>query len=126
MNLDLGSSSGSSSLLLCFALSWDFTLNVFECMTPVGMEIGVAESPALETHSWRGQCEGRETYMLSKAMVIGVLDFVKVVLVELADKGSKVGVFEHAWKNGSGEFIHVLDECEWRAGHGPEERRGAL
>ena len=50
--------------------------------------------------------------MFPKVIVIRVFDFVKVVFVELTDKGSKVGVFEHAWKNGGGEFIHVLGECE--------------
>jgi len=50
--------------------------------------------------------------MFPKVIVIRVFDFVKVVFVELTDKGSKVGVFEHAWKNGGGEFIHVLDKCE--------------
>jgi len=59
--------------------------------------------------------------MFSKVIVIRVFDFVEVVLVELTDKGSKVGVFEHAWKNGGGEFIHVLDGCELFGGQ--EEER---
>ena len=33
---------------------------------------------------------------------------MKVILVELADKGSKVGVFEHPREDGLCEFIHIL------------------
>ena len=29
-------------------------------------------------------------------------------------------MFEHAWKDGGGEFIHVLDECELFGGQWEE------
>ena len=34
--------------------------------------------------------------------------FMEIVLVELPNETRKVGVFEHAWKDGLCEFIHVL------------------
>lgn len=46
--------------------------------------------------------------MLSVLAVVGVLDFMKVILVELADKGSEIGVFEHARQDGLCELVHVL------------------
>ena len=35
-------------------------------------------------------------------------DLVKVILVELADEGSKIGVFEHPRENGLCELVHIL------------------
>ena len=35
---------------------------------------------------------------------------MKVVLVELADKGGEIGVLEHAGEDGLCEFVHVLDD----------------
>ena len=38
-------------------------------------------------------------------------DLVKVVFVELADEGGKVGVLEHAREDGLCKLVHVLGEC---------------
>ena len=35
---------------------------------------------------------------------------MKVVLVELADKGGEIGVLEHAGEDGLCELVHVLDD----------------
>ena len=48
--------------------------------------------------------------MFTKLWFIAVLDFVKIVFVELAYKRSKVGVFEETGEDGFCEFVHVL-EC---------------
>lgn len=55
--------------------------------------------------------EREQTYVFSELVVICVLDFVKVVFVQLTNKGSKVGVFEHSRKDRLCEFVHVLG-CE--------------
>lgn len=43
-----------------------------------------------------------------RLIALGVLDLVKVVLVELAYKRSKVGVLKVFWQNRLGEFVHIL------------------
>ncbi len=35
---------------------------------------------------------------------------MKVVFVQLSYKTRKIGVFEHSWKDGFGEFVHVFDD----------------
>lgn len=37
-------------------------------------------------------------------------DLVEIVLVELADKGRKVRMFEHPRENGLCELVHVLSQ----------------
>lgn len=58
------------------------------------MEVGMSESPTL----------------LAKLAVVWILDFMKVVFVELANKGGKIGVFEHAREDGLCKIVHVLDD----------------
>jgi len=48
--------------------------------------------------------------MFAKLIVVGALDFVKVILVQLPDEGGKVGVFEHPGQDRFCEFVHVLDD----------------
>jgi hypothetical protein len=36
-------------------------------------------------------------------------DLVEIILVELANEGSKVGVLEHPRENGLCELVHILD-----------------
>jgi len=48
--------------------------------------------------------------MLPKLIVVGVLDLVKVVLVQLPDERGEVGVFEHPRQDRFCEFVHVLDD----------------
>jgi len=47
--------------------------------------------------------------MFPKLAVVGVLDLVKVILVELANEGSKIGVFKHPREDGLCELVHILD-----------------
>ena len=47
--------------------------------------------------------------MFAKLIVVGVLDLVEVVLVQLPDKRGKVGVFEHPGQDRFCELVHVLD-----------------
>jgi len=48
--------------LLCFALSGDLALYIFECVAPVGMKVWVAEGPALERNQGRrGEKTGEGT-----------------------------------------------------------------
>ena len=47
--------------------------------------------------------------MFAKLIVVGVLDLVEIVLVELPDEGSKVGVLEHPRQDRFRELVHVLD-----------------
>jgi len=47
--------------------------------------------------------------MFPKLAVVGVLNLVKVILVELANKGSKIGMFKHPREDGLCELVHVLD-----------------
>ena len=49
-------------------------------------------------------CSGRKRAKKARTYL------VKVVLVELADKGGKVGVLEHAGEDGLGKLVHVLDD----------------
>jgi hypothetical protein len=49
-------------------------------------------------------------YMFAKLIVVGVLDLVKVILVQLPDERGKVGVFEHPGQDRFCEFVHVLDD----------------
>jgi hypothetical protein len=48
------------------------------------------------------------TYVFTKLGVVAVLDFVKVIFVELANERGKVGVFEETREDGFREFVHVL------------------
>jgi len=48
--------------------------------------------------------------MLAKLIVVGVLDLVKVILVQLPDERGEVGVFEHPRQYRFCEFVHVLDD----------------
>jgi hypothetical protein len=54
---------------------------------------------------WRGN-----THMFAKLIVVGVLDLVEVILVQLPDERGKVGVFEHPGQDRFCEFVHVLDD----------------
>lgn len=93
----VSSSGGSGGLGLGLGMlscGRDLPLDVFQSLPPIGMEIWVTKSPAV----------------VSKLVIVYVLDLVKVVLVQLAYKGSKVGVFEHSWEDGFGEFVHVFDD----------------
>lgn len=57
----------------------------------------------------RGRGE-EDAYVFAELALVCILDLMEIVLVELTDKGCKVGVFEHAWKDGFREFVHVLDD----------------
>ena len=69
----------------------------------------MAERPALyetEVRLRKNRGEGREerregeknaTNMFPKLVIIRVLDFMKVVLVQLTHERRKIGVLEHAW-----------------------------
>lgn len=46
--------------------------------------------------------------MIAELVVVGVLDLVEIILVQLAHKAGEVGVLEHAGQYGFCEFIHVL------------------
>ena len=48
--------------------------------------------------------------MFPKLIVVGALDLVEVILVQLPDEGSEVGVFEHPGQDRFCEFVHVLDD----------------
>ena len=48
--------------------------------------------------------------MFAKLIVVGVLDLVKIVFVQLPDERSKVGVLEHPGQDRFCEFVHVLDD----------------
>ena len=48
--------------------------------------------------------------MFTKLIVVGVLDLMKVVLVQLPDERGKVGVFKHPRQDRFCEFVHVLDD----------------
>ena len=48
--------------------------------------------------------------MFAKLIVVGVLDLVEVVLVQLPDERGKVGVFEHPGQDRFCELVHVLDD----------------
>ena len=52
---------------------------------------------------WRLPAEEGEKRKIKKKTYL-----VKVVLVELADEGSKIGVFEHPREDGLCELVHVL------------------
>jgi len=69
-----------------------FTLDILKRIATVSVEVWMAKGPAV----------------FPKLAFVGVFDLVKVVLVELANKGRKVGVFEHPRQNGLCEFVHVL------------------
>jgi hypothetical protein len=48
--------------------------------------------------------------MFAKLIVVGVLDLVEIVLVQLPDKRGKIRVFEHPRQYRFCEFVHVLDD----------------
>jgi len=48
--------------------------------------------------------------VFAKLIVVGVLDLVKVIFVQLPDERGKVGVFEHPRQDRFCEFVHVLDD----------------
>ena len=48
--------------------------------------------------------------MFAKLIVVGVLDLVEVVLVQLPDKRGEIGVFEHPGQDRFRKFIHVFDD----------------
>jgi hypothetical protein len=48
--------------------------------------------------------------MFAKLIVVGVLDLVEIVFVQLPDERGKVGVLEHPGQDGFCEFVHVLDD----------------
>ena len=52
----------------------------------------------------------RNTHMFAKLIVVGALDLVEVILVQLPDEGGEVGVFEHPGQDRFCEFVHVLDD----------------
>jgi hypothetical protein len=61
--------------------------------------------------------------MFTKLVVVRVLDFMKVVFVQLSDKRRKIGVFEHPGENGFREFGHVLARSQQTKQYGAEKRR---
>ena len=65
--------------------------------------------------AWRRKREtlgdrGQNTHVFAILIVVGVLDFVKVILVQLPDERGKVGVFEHPRQDRFCELVHVLDD----------------
>jgi len=52
--------------------------------------------------------ENKIAYMLAILILIGVLDLVEIVFVELADEAGEVGMLEHAGEDGFREFVHIL------------------
>lgn len=48
--------------------------------------------------------------MFTILSVVGVLDLVEVILVQLPDERSEIGVFEHPRQDRFCEFVHVLDD----------------
>ena len=54
--------------------------------------------------------------MFGECVVVRVLDFVEVVLIQLADEGSEVGVLEHPGEDALCELVHVLTETHDRSG----------
>ena len=48
--------------------------------------------------------------MFAILIVVGVLDLVEVIFVQLPDERGKVGVFEHPGQDRFREFVHVLDD----------------
>ena len=48
--------------------------------------------------------------MFAKLIVVGVLDLVKIVLVQLPDERGEVGMLEHPGQYRFCEFVHVLDD----------------
>ena len=48
--------------------------------------------------------------MFAECVVVRVLDFVEVVLIQLADERSEVGVLEHPGEDALCELVHVLDD----------------
>ena len=111
------------------ACGGDFALDVFERVSPVDVEVGMAECPALWMNAVRRtrvkQACARtcSPNWLSSEFLTWVrceksvwndgeerAYLVKVVFVELADKGSKIGVLEHAGEDGLCKLVHVLDD----------------
>lgn len=67
-----------------FPLSRDFSLDVFQCVTPVSVEIWMSERPALRTNTMseiETSAKGSRAYVLAELVVIGIFHLVKVVLV---------------------------------------------
>ena len=52
----------------------------------------------------------RNAHMFAKLIVVGALDLVEVILVQLPNEGGEVGVFEHPGQDRFCEFVHVLDD----------------
>ena len=52
----------------------------------------------------------KETYVFTKCIVVGVFDFMKVILIQLSNETSKIGMLEQSWQNRFGEIVHVLYE----------------
>ena len=52
----------------------------------------------------------KETYVFTKCIVVRVFDFMKVILIQLSNETSKIGMLEQSWQNRFGEIVHVLYE----------------
>jgi hypothetical protein len=46
--------------------------------------------------------------MLAKLVIVRIFHFVKIILVQLADKAGEIGVFEHSWQDSFRKLVHVL------------------
>ncbi len=46
--------------------------------------------------------------MLAKLVIVRIFHFVKIILVQLADKAGEIGVFEHPWQDSFRKFVHIL------------------
>ena len=56
----------------------------------------------------------RKTYMLPELVIIHILDFMKIIFVQLPHKTCKIRVLEHAWQDSLCEFTRVLQRNEMR------------
>jgi len=96
----LGGGSESGCRQGIFSLSRDLAFDMFEGITSVCMEIWVTECPTLRrtviSKEQRNETEGK-AYMLAELVIIHILDFMKIIFVQLPHKTRKVGVLEHAW-----------------------------
>jgi hypothetical protein len=64
--------------------------------------------------------------VLSILVIVGILDLVEIVLVELANEGSKIGVLEHARKDGLCKLVHILEMRQSDGETNAESQNGVL
>ena len=48
--------------------------------------------------------------MFTKLIVVGILDLMEVILVQLPHKRGEIGVFEHPGQDRFCELVHVFDD----------------